>query len=65
MKKQKPPQKDRILSLLKKRKRGVLNTELNEICFRYSSRLFELRAAGFPILTERVDQGVYRYVLIQ
>lgn len=64
MKQKKPTQRDRILAVLKKRKRGVLNTELNALCYRYGARIWELRTAGFPILTERVEQGVYRYILI-
>lgn len=60
----KPNQKDRILRVLKvARNRGVTNRALNRLCFRYASRLFELRRDGFEIKTVCVKPGLYRFVL--
>ena len=42
-------QKEKILKLLKESPNGVSNFELNEICFRYGARIFELRKEGYPI----------------
>lgn len=37
--------------------------ELNEICFRYSARIFELRKAGYQIEKRRISAGVFGYQL--
>lgn len=51
-----------ILKLLKQAgPRGLTNLELNEICFRYGGRLFELRQEGFEIETKAEGAGVYRF----
>lgn len=51
----------KILKLLKANG-SATNRELNTICFRYGARLHELRAEGHIILTERVKEGLYRFV---
>lgn len=58
-------QRDRILALLQQAgERGVSNLLLNEVCFRYGARLWELRKEGWDIDTVKVgDDGVYRFVL--
>jgi hypothetical protein len=57
-------QRDKILVWLQMRgQRGVLNTELNEICLRYGARIHELRAAGHNITTHKLDDSRYRFVI--
>ncbi|MBZ5723023.1 MAG: helix-turn-helix domain-containing protein [Acidobacteriia bacterium] len=57
-------QRERILALLRERGRaGITNTELNELCFRYGARIFELRRAGQEIETIDEGAGVFRFVL--
>lgn len=59
-------QRDKILTWLQMRgAKGVLNTELNEICLRYGARIHELRAAGHDIRTERLDDSRFRFVLVE
>lgn len=54
-----------VLALLHERGlSGVLNTELNEIAFRYGARIFELRQMGHDIRKECVGPGVWRYWLV-
>ena len=43
---------------------GVLNTELNSICYRYGGRLHELRNEGYRIETQPKAAGLVRYVLL-
>lgn len=58
-------QTSKILKLLKQRKsKGVFNTELNRICFRYGARIYELRQDGYSISCIRLKQGIYNYVLL-
>ncbi|BCW78299.1 helix-turn-helix domain-containing protein [Arthrobacter sp. NicSoilC5] len=60
-----PTQKERILDLLEERgQQGVLNIELNEICFRYGGRLHELRQEGYRIRTTQVKGPVFRFTLL-
>ena len=57
-------QRDRILALLQAAgARGVTNRALNEVCFRYGGRLFELRQQGWEIETVCEGESVYRFVL--
>ncbi|MDQ0672968.1 hypothetical protein QFZ36_000529 [Pseudarthrobacter siccitolerans] len=59
-------QKERIHDLLEERgPRGVLNIELNEICFRYGGRLHELRQEGCRIRTTQVKGPVFRFTLLE
>jgi hypothetical protein len=59
-----PAQRARILVWLRMRgPKGVLNTELTELCMRYAARLHELRKAGYDIRTERLDESRFRFVL--
>jgi len=53
--------KDRILTRLQQG--PALNTELNDICFRYGARILELRKE-WRIVKEPVKAGVYRYTLM-
>jgi hypothetical protein len=55
-------QKQRILNRLKQGK--ATSKDLNDICYRYSARLGELRKEGHQIRTTRVKQGLYEYQLI-
>lgn len=53
-------QKERIYDLLEERgPKGVLNIELNEICFRYGGRLHELGKEGCRIRTTKVKGSVW------
>lgn len=54
----------KILKALK-RKKKVLNRELNGICFRYGARIADLRARGYIIETTREGLGLYSYRLIR
>jgi hypothetical protein len=59
-----PAQRQQILELLEKRgAEGASNAELNEICFRYGARIFELRKMGHKIRTVTETKGVFRFVL--
>ena len=59
-----PDQRQKILDVLIERgEQGVRNTELNEICFRYGARIFELRKLGHDIKTVKESDGLYRFVL--
>lgn len=59
-----PSQKERILSLLRARgPAGVTNLELNNICFRYGGRIFDLRKEGWQIETRQESEGVFRFIL--
>lgn len=53
--------KERILALLIEQG-AVLNTQLNEIAYRYGGRIHELRREGHSIRREIVGCGLYRYV---
>ena len=60
-----PTQRDRILELLRARgPAGATNRELNEIGFRYGGRLHELRRRGYVIRTDRVNEGLFGFVLV-
>jgi hypothetical protein len=57
-------QRQQILELLRERgSGGVTNAELNEVCFRYGARIFELRKAGHKIKTVGGPKGLFRFVL--
>lgn len=57
-------QRARILTLLRERgAAGATNIELNQICFRYGGRIFELRKLGFGIRTIREGESIFRFVL--
>ena len=57
-------QRDKILTWLRMRgERGVLNTELTELCMRFGARIHELRKAGYAIKTIKLDESRYRFVL--
>lgn len=59
-----PSQKQRILEALRGAgPAGCSNRQLNEICFRYTPRMDELRSAGFRIETIRESAGLFRFVL--
>ena len=53
----------RILKLLQKRKTGVLNTELNEVCFRYGARIHDLRSEGWVIVSQPESRSLWRFTL--
>lgn len=57
----KETQTSRILKLLKEKK-VVTNAELNNICFRYSARIHELRKDGYIIVTHRLRGGLNSFV---
>ena len=59
-------QRNRILKLLKQNSVGVNNFEfftMSPPILRPAARIEELRKMGWPIETERVRQGVFRYKL--
>lgn len=51
----------KILTLLKE-KRTVTNFELNNICYRYAARIYELRADGYRIVSVHVKDGLWKFV---
>ena len=57
--------KERVLArLLAASTAGVLNTDLNTICYRYGARVFELIREGYRIERSHVAKGVWRYTLL-
>jgi hypothetical protein len=54
----------KVLELLRRRKNGAMNTELNQICFRYGARIADLRGKRYIIETKRKGEGLYSYKLI-
>jgi hypothetical protein len=57
-------QRARILALLREREStGATNVELNQFCFRYGARLWELRRAGHKIRTKSCGSGVFVFIL--
>lgn len=54
----------RILKLLQKNA-YVTNTDLNNVAYRYGSRLHDLRREGHNIQHEYVKPGVFRYWLVR
>lgn len=61
----KPTQRERILALLADR-RWHTTAELNEICFRYGARLFEMRRDGYVFDEERIGAGpLWRWRLVE
>ena len=61
----KPSQKFRILKWMANvQPEGLMNYNLNTICFRYGARIMELRRDGFEIETERIKQGLFKFTLI-
>jgi len=53
-----------ILQLLRERRdKGATNSELSSIAIKYTGRISEIRGAGFNVETERVDAGLFRYIL--
>jgi hypothetical protein len=62
---EKPTQKERILALLADREWHT-TAELNDLCFRYGARLFELRQEGYLFAEERIGAGpLWRWKLIE
>lgn len=51
----------KILALLKE-KRTVTNFELNQICYRYAARIFELKADGYRIVSNHITGPLWHYV---
>lgn len=59
-----PAQRQQILELLAERgTEGASNAELNNVCFRYGARIFELRKMGHKIRTVNKGEGMFRFVL--
>lgn len=59
-----PNQREKIVNLLRERgPTGASNRELNELCFRYGARIWELRRAGYDVVTLREGNGAFRFVL--
>lgn len=57
-------QKERILDKLERAgAKGVSNIDLNQICFRYSARLKDLRDEGYQISTIRVKDSIFTFIL--
>ncbi len=57
-------QRECILALLRKRgPAGAMNSELNLVAFRYSSRIWELRGVGHQIITVNEGDGIFHFVL--
>tara|TARA_Y100000310_G_scaffold92397_1_gene90043 strand:+ start:3794 stop:4066 length:273 start_codon:yes stop_codon:yes gene_type:complete len=60
---QKMSQKEKILDLFQRRG-SVTNIELNEICFRFSARIFQLRKEGHFIKRDHVKKSVHQYTYL-
>ncbi len=59
-----PNQREKIVNLLRERgPTGASNRELNSLCFRYGARIWELRRAGYDVVTLREGNGAFRFVL--
>jgi hypothetical protein len=57
--------KEKILNKLREAgDKGVLNTEMSEICLRYGAVISNLHIAGYEITNESVNGGVRKYVLV-
>lgn len=56
----KESQTSKVLKMLK-REKVVTNAQLNNICFRYSARIHELRNEGHIIVIDRIKDGLFRY----
>jgi hypothetical protein len=60
-----PTQKETILEKLRDAgSNGVLNTDLVQICIRYTSRLQEMYQEGYRIDVDNLGKGVCNYTLI-
>jgi hypothetical protein len=58
-------QKQKVLEALRRGgKFGILNVELNKICFRYGARIHELRREGYDIRMQVDKKGLYRFTLM-
>ncbi len=58
-----PSQRSKILELLRQQCLiGATNLELNKICFRYGTRIFEAHRLGYAIRTVREKEGFFRFV---
>lgn len=65
-KKRMPSQRERILEVLREAgNNGVLNTDLVQLCIRYTGRLAELYQMGYKINVEHVEKGVCIYTLLE
>lgn len=58
-------QKQKVLDALQTFTDGVSNTTLNTICYRYSSRIHELRKEGYKIKTIKVTPTLYIFKLYE
>ncbi len=56
-------QTEKILELLQKNPGGVTSRELNEIAFRYSARIAELRKQGYNIKSTQIKKGLWNFKL--
>lgn len=59
-------QGERILDLLERRGlMGATSAELNQICFRYSARILDLRKQGYDVQSIQMKKGLWLYILHQ
>lgn len=57
-------QRELVLKALRKAgAKGVTNSDLNGICFRYGARIYELRRAGHTITSVHEGHGLWRFTL--
>lgn len=57
-------QVEKILQLLKEAgDKGVTNIQLNEIAFRYSARLNDLRRDGYKIQATHIKDSIWKFTL--
>lgn len=60
-----PTQREILLKTLREAgHKGVLNTDLVEICIGYRSRIAELYQMGYDIRVENIERGVCIYTLV-
>ena len=59
-------QKDKILELLQERgDAGASSRDLNNIAYRYSARIKDLRDEGHEIETKPIKKGLYKFTIKQ
>lgn len=64
-KKRMPTQRETLLKVLREAgRKGVLNTDLVDICIGYRSRIAELYQMGYQVDVEHLDKGVCIYTLV-
>lgn len=65
-KKRMPSQREKLLEVLREAgHKGVLNTDLVDICIGYRSRIAEMYQMGYKVDVEHIERGVCIYTLLE